>query len=246
MHHQHNPASHPQLLTLLANRIEADGFDIRGLIRALALTETYQRSSLLPVLDGQTANPLPEHFAVAAIRPLSPEQFAWSVLQVSGRLPDRLLRDERRREERRAAAAAAQPAPDAEASVVTDWELRKRVYSELRRSVDPVVNVFSNLPGQAEGDFQPSVDQALFLLNGEPVFKLLDGCSLLERLGKLEQVELLAQQLYLSVLSRQPTSGEVEELRQRLRSVSERGARAKLLRAVVWGHLLSAEFRLNH
>jgi len=246
MHHQHNPASHPKLLALLAGRIEASGFDIRGLIRALALTQTYQRSSLLPVLAGETAHAPPEHFAVAAIRPLSPEQFGWSVLQVSGRLPDRLLRDERRREERDGAASAAQPAQDGDAPVVTDWELRKRVYSDLRRSVDPVFDVFSNLPGQAEGAFQPSVDQALFLLNGEPVFKLLDGCSLLERLGKLEQVEPLAQQLYLSVLSRHPTPGEVEELRQRLQPVSERGARSKLLRAVVWGHLLSAEFRLNH
>lgn len=246
MHHPQNPASHPELLSLLTSRIEASGFDIRGLVRDLALTETYQRSSLLPVLKDQATDPLPAHFAVAAIRPLSPEQFAWSVLQVSGRLPDRLLRDERRREQQHEAATTAEPATDTQAAVVTDWELRKRVYSELRRSVDPVVEVFANLPGQAAGDFQPSVDQALFLLNGEPVFKLLDGCSLLERLVKLEQAEPLAEQLYLAVLSRHPTAGEVEELRQRLKSVSERRGRAKLLRAIVWGHLLSAEFRLNH
>ncbi|MEO1997467.1 MAG: DUF1549 domain-containing protein, partial [Planctomycetaceae bacterium] len=199
MHHPHNPPSHPKLLAVLAGRIEASGFDVRGLIRELARTQTYQRSSLLPVAAGETPHALPEHFAVAAIRPLSPEQFGWSMLQVSGRLPARLLRDERRRVERDGSSTAAQPAQDDVAPVVTDWKLRKRVYSDLRTSVDPVVEVFSNLPGQAAGNFEPSVDQALFLMNGEPIFKVLDGCSLLEKLGKLEQAEPLAEQLYLSV-----------------------------------------------
>ncbi len=48
MHHSANPPSHPELLDLLAKRLGESKFDARAFLRELALSETYQRSSLLP------------------------------------------------------------------------------------------------------------------------------------------------------------------------------------------------------
>ena len=51
LHHSDNPPSHPELLDLLAREFIAHRYDVKWLLRELALTETYQRSSLLP--EGQ-------------------------------------------------------------------------------------------------------------------------------------------------------------------------------------------------
>src|SRR5262249_2872659 len=48
LHHADNPASHPELLDLLADEFVAHQFDIKWLLREIARSETYQRSSLLP------------------------------------------------------------------------------------------------------------------------------------------------------------------------------------------------------
>ena len=46
--HSANPPSHPELLTMLAADIAARKFDMRGFLRELSLSQTYQRSSELP------------------------------------------------------------------------------------------------------------------------------------------------------------------------------------------------------
>lgn len=83
LNHSDNPASHPELLELLAREVVAHKFDLRWLLRELSLTETYQRSTRLPegVQDVQ-----PDSYRVARERPLSPEQVLASVLQATGEL----------------------------------------------------------------------------------------------------------------------------------------------------------------
>src|SRR5262249_30410114 len=76
-----NPPSHPELLDLLAQEFAGHRFDIKWLLRELALTETYQRSSLLP--EGVEDLP-PESFLVANEKPLSAEQILRSVLHATG------------------------------------------------------------------------------------------------------------------------------------------------------------------
>lgn len=81
LHHSHNPPSHPELLDLLAKEFASHGFDIKWLLREMALTRVYQRSSRLP----STANPPPENrFAVALERRLSSDQLLASVLTATG------------------------------------------------------------------------------------------------------------------------------------------------------------------
>lgn len=79
---KHNPASHPQLFDELTTYFVKSGFDLQELIRTLARTQAYQRSSQV---EGEP--PLPELFATAAIKTLSAEQLYDSLLRVVGGRP---------------------------------------------------------------------------------------------------------------------------------------------------------------
>src|SRR5262249_26833455 len=81
LHHSHNPASHPELLNLLADEFSSHKFDLKWLVRELALTQTYQRSSLLPV---GTEPPEPKYFAVALERRLTAEQLLAATIAATG------------------------------------------------------------------------------------------------------------------------------------------------------------------
>jgi hypothetical protein len=71
LHHANNPPSHPELLDLLAEEFAARKFDVKWFVRELALTKTYQRTSLLPA--GKEP-PGAEYFAVALEKRLTAEQ----------------------------------------------------------------------------------------------------------------------------------------------------------------------------
>ncbi len=73
--HSENPPSHPELLQWLARDTAEHGYDLRRLIRGLALSRAYARSS---VWDGSPA-PRPQLFAVARLRALTPMQLATSL-----------------------------------------------------------------------------------------------------------------------------------------------------------------------
>jgi hypothetical protein len=89
LHHSENPPSHPELLDLLAREMIDHKFDIKWLLRELALTRTYQRSGVLPAAAKE---PLPEQFAVALEKPLSAEQLFASVTRAIGSVPNDALK----------------------------------------------------------------------------------------------------------------------------------------------------------
>ena len=89
LHHSENPPSHPELLELLAREMIEHKFDIKWLLRELALTRTYQRSGMLPA---DAKEPLSEQFAVALEKPLSAEQLFASVTQAVGTPPNDALK----------------------------------------------------------------------------------------------------------------------------------------------------------
>lgn len=83
--HAANPPSHPELLDLLASDLIAHKFDLRYLLRELVLSETYQRSSMLP----EGVNEVPESsYRVALEKGLSAEQMAQSLWTATGPWPD--------------------------------------------------------------------------------------------------------------------------------------------------------------
>ena len=49
MHHPDNPPSNPKLMNALTQSLVASGFDLRAMIQQIAMSETYQRGSRLPI-----------------------------------------------------------------------------------------------------------------------------------------------------------------------------------------------------
>ncbi len=70
-----HPASHAGLLDWLARDFEASGYDVRRLLRHLALSRTYQLQAA-----GRTPSPDPKWFAFAIAKPLTAETFYRSML----------------------------------------------------------------------------------------------------------------------------------------------------------------------
>lgn len=79
--HSANPPSHPQLLDLLAEDLAANGFHLRRLIAGILHSAAYHRSSRW---TGPGDPPPASTYAVANLRPLSPEQLGLSLLQITG------------------------------------------------------------------------------------------------------------------------------------------------------------------
>jgi len=93
--HPENVASHPELLAWLARDIVEHDYDLRRLIRGLVLSDAYARTSVWEGGD----RPYRSYFAVANVRPLTPQQYATS-LRLAVENPDRLQEaapDERER-----------------------------------------------------------------------------------------------------------------------------------------------------
>ena len=82
LHHADNPASHPELLELLAAELAAHQFDMRWLLKEIALSQTYQRSSV--AADETMAGAPPQSYRVALETPLSSEQMRASIRQALG------------------------------------------------------------------------------------------------------------------------------------------------------------------
>ena len=83
LHHTHNPASHPEVLELLADEFVKHKYDIRWLLGELARTRVYQRSG---VFAGKTP-PEARYFAVALEKRLSAEQLFAATLEATGEKP---------------------------------------------------------------------------------------------------------------------------------------------------------------
>jgi hypothetical protein len=219
MDHPDNPPSHPQLLTLLADEFAAMKFDVKAFLRELALSQTYQRSSELPRGVEQVSA---DSFAVATLKPLSPEQLAWSLMQATG------LTDVQRKR--------------------LGKNLSERtLYQALASNVVPFVRMFGGRAGGAENArFQATLDQSLFVNNGGLLRGWLapqDG-NLAQRLQALARPGDVAEEIYLSVLTRPPSAAERKEIADYLRGRT--ADRAAALQEIVWALLASAEFRFNH
>ncbi len=217
--HPANPPSNPELLQLLCDEFVATRFDLKHLIHELALTEVYQRSSALSK-DGVAADDNP--FARALMKALTPEQLAFSLMQATGHTD---------------AEWHAQAAKATEASV----------YAKLVEHAKPIIRAFSGTPGQPEGQsFQATLDQALLLRNGGTLRNWLAPRpgDLADRLSKITDDRALADELFLSALTRLPTEDERQTVVLCLKDQPKE--RPAALQDLAWALLTSVEFRFNH
>jgi hypothetical protein len=218
MDHAGNPPSHPELLNALADRVAAMNFDIKAFIRELALSQTYQRSGDLPP---GTALPPPELFAVAPLKPLSAEQFALASLQATG-------------------------ITDAERLALGAALNESALHDKLAGNLAPFVAVFAGQSGQPEQDFQATLEQILFVSNGGVLRSWISPRpgNLADRLTRIADPAPLADEMYLSILTRRPAAEEAAELTAFWQGRAQ--DRPAALAEWIWGLLASDEFRFNH
>jgi len=107
------------------------------------------------------------------------------------------------------------------------------------------VKAFANPAGEPEDEFAPSLKATLFLLNDPTIQGWLTprAGNLVERLTKLPDAQV-AEELYLSVLTRLPATEERDEVAKYLAGGVSR--RQSVVSQLVWALLASTEFCVNH
>lgn len=217
-HHEDNPPSHPELLNVLAEQFATTNFDIKSLLRQIALSQTYQRSSL----PSENLPSEMETFAVASLKPLSAEQLAMSMMQVTG------YRDFQK-------ASLKDP---------TDKSALDKIQ---QKNINTFVSIFGSAEGVPEDGIQPTMNQALFLSNGALVRSWLEPQSgnLIDQINQISDSEQLAKELFLSVLIRLPDEEEKLQVTAYLDQTNGED-RTGALQELAWALMTSTEFRFNH
>jgi hypothetical protein len=225
LHHAENLPTHPELLDLLASEFAASGFNIRWLLREMARSKTYQRTTRLPYASA--AEQPAESYSVALEKRLSPEQLFWSLITATGDL------------ERHRTRLTAENKPALTGDDVVNQT------PELTTLKKAMIDTFSNPPKEPEVDFAPSVKGALFLMHENQILDLLKPQpeNLIERVaGKSD--EHAVRELCLCVLSRGPSDDELASLTDYLKQNADR--RDEAIANLTWALLTSTEFVVNH
>ncbi len=178
---------------------------------------------------------------VAPLRALSPEQLALSVQQATGALAAR---------QASAVAAVDKEPPEelAKASADERSEIRAmQVEMRMLKDATGLLRSAAELFGDALTDgFQASVNQALYFGNAADIQGQLapSGHNLVATLTTMSDSAAVADQVYVTVLSRPPT---VEERADVAAFLEPRSAdRPQALSELVWALVSSNEFRFNH
>ena len=216
LHHAGNPPSHPKLLDLLAREFATSKFDLRWLFKQLAVTRTYQRSTVIP--DEQEV-PKAKLFQVALERRLTAEQLLRTTLQVTGDL-ERLSK------------------VDKDGKPVEEFTELKKKFLEA----------YASTPKEPAETYDATVKAALFVLNDGKFLDLVvrRDSNIVDRLSKIDDSNKVADELFLTIYSRQPSAEEVADITEFLTKHGQGESREKAIGQVVWAMLTSMEFCVNH
>jgi hypothetical protein len=216
LHHSANPPSHPELLERLEKEFVAHHFDLHWLIRELALTELYQRSST----PAQLA-PASPAFVAAQERHLISEQHLRAFLNATGEF------------ERVCATKKATKDDDASRYTLADFE----------KAFDAAL---SNAPKEPEIRPSPSLKSALFFRNSDLVQWALRprAGNLVARVQTLSDPAAMADELYLAILTRRPEPEEQAQFAAWINRPGRDRGRA--IGDFAWALLSSAEWFVNH
>jgi len=194
--HEANAASHPALLQKLADALRDHKYDLKYLFKEIAMSKSYQRSSYM---HGDTI-PAVNKYYNAAIKPLSPEQFAWTLLQSLGEV-----------QKQTKAAEAALLSKDKEFDTGTaagQVLVEAKVTAALQGPLDAIVAVFASQNTALK--FTASANHALYLINGPEIAERLTpgGGYLIDELLACEEDATMIETLYLHLYSRKPLPAE--------------------------------------
>ena len=220
-----NPPGNPELLGYLEKAFVASRYDLKALGRLILNSATYQLSSM-----PQTATPEAEtNFAHALIRPLDAEVLVDAINQITGA-------------GEQYQSAIPEPytfiPPDVRSIALGDGSVTSAFLETFGRPPRD-----SGLA--SERNSRPTASQRLQLLNGGDIQrKIQQGPkmqSLLQVGGGGQQVIV---NLYLTILSRMPTDGEMKATAGYVQSAG--GNRRQAALDLAWALINSAEFRFRH
>ena len=235
-----NPPAIPELLDALAAEFEKSGFDRKHVLRLMCNSRTYQRSTATNKFN-EADDALFSHYP---IRRLSAEQMQDAIGYATGSLaPPAELAVQVAKAEKDLAAA-----PNDKGKQAALKRLRDRTaYATQRLTPEqsPFLMAFGQpkreSPCACERADEPTVDQALQLLNGPLVAGRVAGSA--DTYAKLADGELV-ERLWLAALARLPKEAERATALAHLKRKSEN--RAEAIRDLVFAVVNTREFLLQH
>lgn len=211
-----NPPSEAALLDGLAARLVETGYDLKQLVREITSSRAYQRSTEVTASNAQDVR----NFTRQEIRRLRAETLLDVVCQVT------------------AAPVKLNGLPlGARAVEIADGATSNYFLQTFGRA--PRESVCA-----CEVSFEPSLSQALHLLNGSTVSRQIERGKLVERwLGEGASSSEVITRLYLRCLGRSPSDEELASLEAK---VAAAPAPQAALEDVFWALLNSREFLFQH
>ena len=227
-----NPASNPPLLDALAQWLVEHDYDLKGLMRLILQSETYQRSSL-PIAENEDDQ---RFYSRYYPRRLMAEVLHDAIAQVT-EVPAKFTH----------------LAYDGSGTVET------KEYPEGTRAIElydsavlaPFLKTFGrnarNITCECERTNTPSLVQVLHISNGNTVNeRLQDEKSCVGKVIAEETAnDVILKDAFLSTLSREPSSAEVTQLLPLLETAAA-DQRREVIEDLYWGIMSSREFLFNH
>lgn len=214
--HSENLPTVAGVLEYLADDLVEHGYDLERLIAGICGSRVYQLSSTWP---RETARPVADQFAIGALRPLTPKQFAFSVYLAAG-----------------------QANYDQSLDKSADDKGRKAKFLEIEGRA----KTFTPALDARTDEFQSSTTEALFMSNNKAVQAVVssEGENLAARLEKTIDTGDLVKTAVWTLLGRECEPDEFTHLTQWVES--QKDGRSAACRDLIWALCTSAEFRFNH
>jgi hypothetical protein len=220
-----NPPAIPELLAFLEEELTTAGYDGKHIFRLILNSNTYQLSSLPGSLHADRG----KYFACYPVRRLEAEVLIDAICQITGSTEQY---------------ASAAPEP------YTIMPAGQRAVCLPDGSVSSAfLEMFGRPPRdsgyESERNNQPTAAQRLHLLNSTHIERKIEQSPVLQQLlASAADPRTMAQQVYLSVLSRYPAEAEVKTVQAYIRSAG--GNRRQAVVDVAWALMNSAEFVYRH
>lgn len=216
-----NPASNPELLTALATRFQGDyKYDFRQLVRDICNSATYQRTTKANPSNKDDLN----NFAKARVRRQRAEVMLDTLTQVTETK-----------------------------NKFTGLPLGSRaVQIADGNTTDYFLTTFGRATRETvcscEVKMDPSLSQALHLLNGPAVTQKIEQGGVVKRLlAEGKTPEQVIDEIYSRSFTRKPTAEEMKQLMAQITAVGDdKAQREMVLNDVFWAVLNSKEFMFNH
>jgi hypothetical protein len=183
-------------------------------------------------------------FRMAQLKPLSPEQFGWSIMKVSNIYDNYWAQEEAELNKSTPLNDKARSDP-AQRKARRD-QIEQRVFDKLKGALPAFVKAYAAGAGQPQNDFFATVDQALFVSNGDTVNGWIKpmGSNIAARMIAEKDPAKATIDLYRTILTRTPTAEESADV---VRMLNEQASnKPAAVQEILWGLLMSTEFRFNH